>query len=57
MIYKFSCPNLTAKILELEDCWNYIPIQGGGFVIPQTLHTSFQQGSLQPILPFDSVDH
>ncbi len=34
MIYKFSCPNLTAKILELEDCWNDIPIQGSGFVIP-----------------------
>ncbi|MCP3661304.1 MAG: hypothetical protein GY696_02230, partial [Gammaproteobacteria bacterium] len=34
MIYKFKCPNLTARILELEDCWNDIPIQGGGFVIP-----------------------
>ena len=34
MIYKFKCPNLTARILELEDCWMDIPIQGGGFVIP-----------------------
>ncbi|MCP3667772.1 MAG: hypothetical protein GY696_35650 [Gammaproteobacteria bacterium] len=25
---------MTARILELEDCWTDIPIQGGGFVIP-----------------------
>ncbi|MCP3668379.1 MAG: hypothetical protein GY696_38820 [Gammaproteobacteria bacterium] len=34
MLYKFWCPNQTAEILELEDCWTDIPIQGGGFVIP-----------------------
>ncbi|MCP3667542.1 MAG: hypothetical protein GY696_34460 [Gammaproteobacteria bacterium] len=34
MLYKFRCPNQTAKILELEDCWTDIPIQGVGFVIP-----------------------
>ena len=34
MVYQFSCPNKTARILELEDCWNDIPIQDGGFVIP-----------------------
>ena len=34
MLYKFSCPNKTAEILELEDCWTDIPIQGGGFLSP-----------------------
>ncbi|MCP3668298.1 MAG: hypothetical protein GY696_38390, partial [Gammaproteobacteria bacterium] len=34
MLYKFSCPNKTAEVLELEDCWTDIPIQGGGFMSP-----------------------
>ena len=44
LYYQYNCQARTAEILELPDCWIYVPIKGGGFVDPHShlfiLHSS-----------------